>query len=380
MSKRQLVGSDDDELMYQIIASDSVSQKYVLQVMQHYIKSLCLDSKHVYQALPRLLSLWFEFTSIENDTLSEEEKGKSFSLFECVVVLAHDLSVKLEKSKEDANILMGKNFRSIPAQAFYTAFPQLISRIAHQNKDTTSVVTGILKRVLTKFPAQSLWPLAWLLHSKAADRKKAGEMIFKEAQKNLSNASNPTHFQMLRSAKSLFKFFHELARYNVKDQSTQTVNIKSWRGEVALCEFLPPIQAALAISSDTTEGGYARDPFPRQVPRMRCFSQRVTIMSSKAKPKKIKAYVVTADSRLSTKEIDSAKGALKNDIGEVHFLVKQEAKGDLRKDARVQDLNNVINRLVSAAGKSQGASAGKRLNLRTFVVTCLSEDTVSSER
>jgi hypothetical protein len=32
--------------------------------IEHHTKALSLDSKHVYQALPRLLSLWFDFTSI----------------------------------------------------------------------------------------------------------------------------------------------------------------------------------------------------------------------------------------------------------------------------------------------------------------------------
>lgn len=54
------------------------------------------------------------------------------------------------------------------------------------------------------------------------------------------------------------------------------------------------------------------------------------------------------------------------DIGEILFLVKQEEKGDLRKDARVQDLNNVINRLMQDDKQ-------RRLRLRTFAVTCLSE-------
>ena len=33
--------------------------------MKHYATSLSLDVKHVYQSLPRLLSLWFDFTSMK---------------------------------------------------------------------------------------------------------------------------------------------------------------------------------------------------------------------------------------------------------------------------------------------------------------------------
>jgi serine/threonine-protein kinase ATR len=97
-------------------------------------------------------------------------------------------------------------------------------------------------------------------------------------------------------------------------------------------------------------------------------------MSSKARPKKLKAFVVPAVHQISNQGPHSLPEP--GDIGEIHFLVKQEAKGDLRKDARVQDLNNVINRLMSSSTSSAGsARSRRRLRLRTFAVTCLSEDT-----
>lgn len=123
--------------------------------------------------------------------------------------------------------------------------------------------------------------------------------------------------------------------------------------------------------------GHSRDLFPRHVPRMRCFASQVQCMASKARPKKLKAFAVSGGSQRSRPESvpsrDSSSRSQPGDIGEIHFLVKQEAKGDLRKDARVQDLNNVINRLM-AAGTSNTRQR-RRLHLRTFAVTCLSEDT-----
>jgi serine/threonine-protein kinase ATR len=100
-------------------------------------------------------------------------------------------------------------------------------------------------------------------------------------------------------------------------------------------------------------------------------------MNSKAKPKRLTAFAVPGTWKLanSTKLHSSSLDA--SDIGEFHFLVKQEAKGDLRKDARVQDLNNVVNRLIDSCVNSVSslASHSRRLRLRTFAVTCLSEDT-----
>ena len=96
-------------------------------------------------------------------------------------------------------------------------------------------------------------------------------------------------------------------------------------------------------------------------------------MSSKAKPKKMKAFVIPASRapKGKTKTNDTAR-RLESDIGEIHFLVKNEEKGDLRKDARVQDLNTVINRLFVASKAIRNER--RRVFLRTFAVTCLAED------
>jgi len=273
---------------------------------------------------------------------------------------------------------MAKHFKNIPAQAFYTAMPQLVSRVVHDSKDTASVVQGILKRVLAKFPAQAMWPLAWLRQSKAPDRQKIGDKIFQEAVRVLASSPNQASHKILVSSKSLFKYFQDLAKFAVKD-GVSKVKLRSWRGEVDLVEFVPPIQAALSITLAPADSIRSRDLFPRQVPRMRTFADAISVMGSKARPKKLKAFVIPADSALRTRSYLGSEDGKRNediDIGDVHFLVKQEAKGDLRKDARVQDLNNVINRLIASSEESKGSSrSSRRLTLRTFAVTCLSEDT-----
>jgi serine/threonine-protein kinase ATR len=174
----------------------------------------------------------------------------------------------------------------------------------------------------------------------------------------------------------MFRFIH---RFSPKSDRSDSLSIKPWNGDVELSEFIPPVQAALSISS-INQGG-SKDFFPRTVPRMRAFSSKIGIMHSKAKPKKLKAYAVPGTYTRSKGTAEAPGGASATtvkpgDIGEIHFLVKQEAKGDLRKDARVQDLNNVINRLMASSSDSGSSSRRRRrLHLRTFAVTCLSEDT-----
>jgi serine/threonine-protein kinase ATR len=285
-------------------------------------------------------------------------------------------TAEMAEKQEEANTLMANHFKKISAPAFYTALPQLISRITHPDKDTAIVVKNILRRVLTKYPAQAMWPLAWLRHSRQRERRGIGDEIFREAELLLQKGPNLRLHSLLVASKSLFLYLQKLAEYDVKDRNVTDVSVKPWKGEVDLAEFIPPVQAALSASLSIGDSSRSRDLFPRHVPRMRALSSNVRVMSSKARPKKLKAYVVSSDSaaRSRAKKGDSLPV---EDIGEIHFLVKREAKGDLRKDARVQDLNNVINRLmVSSSSGSNGASDRTRhIRLRTFEVTCLSEDT-----
>ncbi len=190
---------------------------------------------------------------------------------------------------------------------------------------------------------------------------------------------------ILEDAPSLFSYLRDLAR----EQTNKRVLLcQPWVGKRAmLSDFLPPVQAALSVSlaqslSETEKivrrSGEGADVFPAYVPRMRAFHSTVQVMVSKAKPKKLTAFAV-AGGRVGEIGVvgEAGKGDAegRHDLGEMHFLLKREDTGDLRKDARVQDLNNVINRILKGGGKGGGANeGGRKLHLRTFSVTCLSED------
>lgn len=112
----------------------------------------------------------------------------------------------------EANDLLSTNLRTIPAHCFYTAMPQLISRIGHENKETAQVVRAILIRVLTKHPGQAMWSLAWLLHSADKERAYIGEEIFKGAQASLFKRKENKSQRLLAASKSLFRHLINIAK------------------------------------------------------------------------------------------------------------------------------------------------------------------------
>jgi serine/threonine-protein kinase ATR len=228
----------------------------------------------------------------------------------------------------------------------------------------------MLRRVLIKYPAQAMWPLGWIRQSRDPQRQQIGVDIFHQATEAL-NKRESLH-RLLVTSKTLLDYLYALAKKDVGDKVKDSMKVRQLSGEVNLSEFVPPIQAALSASLASGDSSRSRDVFPRHIPRMRAIDETVGVMASKARPKKIKVYVIAADSVAQLRKGNSDCF----DIGEIHFLLKQEAKGDLRKDARVQDLNNVVNRIMSSIDDNKGLkSKSRRLHLRTFCVTCLSEDT-----
>ena len=72
----------------------------------------------------------------------------------------------------------------IPEYLFYTALPQLISRVLHQNGETSKNVALIIRNVLAKYPRQSMWSCGWLRFSKSKEKKKAGDVSLLSFEKD----------------------------------------------------------------------------------------------------------------------------------------------------------------------------------------------------
>jgi len=349
-----------DSLFQSSVDSDD-RVEHLIQAIDHYGAALNLGVKHLFQSLPRLLTMWLEFTSLGN------KDAKSS---------CHDAC--LQENQDRLNTMMKSFASSIPAHMFYTALPQLVSSVLHPDAESRRNVSLILRTVLVNYPAHSLWSIGWLRQSKSEDKSKAGSDIFRGATKLLRKTENGKHYQNLLSGSGhLFNFLIQLAKYNPKatNAAPTTVRMNVPRFQPELKHYIPPVQAALSLSPGSLKAFSASsDVFPSFVPRMRAFNPQIRVMQSKARPKKIGAFAVPSAVALEGDSLPITDHSLPMDSGEMHFLVKLEAKGDLRKDARVQDLNNVVNRIFKDRKGSKSRRQRLRLQLRTFQVVCLAED------
>ena len=378
------------------LAIELGAQRNLLYAVHHYCQALALDLNHLYQALPRLLSLCFEFTSVDVALVNSVNEIQYSKGRKTVESQKADREKKFRNNQRQLKEVLANAYRQIPPQAFYSAMAQILSRASHGDFDMRQILVAILKRVLHKFPHQAMWHLAWLMQSKDRARIEFGEFVFNldgesrgrdEAEmrkflnggkgflKYLHNCKCFKHFNgIVVSLLKLCLVFVAVAKYGTNPSQREIV-VKPWLGEVPISSFVPPVQAALTLSP-SQYGNRSFSNFMRNIPRIREFSKTILVLSSKARPKKVRAFATLAELPPQQSSYTSSRSRSPRDIGEFHFLVKREDRGDLRKDARVQDLNMVINRLLLASSKKeQSVRSHRRLRMRTFAVTCLSEDT-----
>lgn len=57
---------------------------------------------------------------------------------------------------------------------WYTAFPQIVSRVGHTNLEVYALLAKLIQLVIIEYPKQALWLFASVVKSKANARKQRG--------------------------------------------------------------------------------------------------------------------------------------------------------------------------------------------------------------
>jgi hypothetical protein len=65
VEKESIKEPREDVARFNVFYKDRQCQQYVLLAIENYAECLNLDLKHIYEALPKLLSLWFDFVSAQ---------------------------------------------------------------------------------------------------------------------------------------------------------------------------------------------------------------------------------------------------------------------------------------------------------------------------
>lgn len=137
--------------------------------VRYFAKSIKFGSKYVYQTIPRLLTIWLD--------MGEDPKRNSpDGPFKKV----NELFSEAVKKTPVYKVRFGLRFQIvliITCNKWYTAFPQIVSRVGHPNKDVYNVLFSLISNVIKEYPKQALWLFTSVMHSTKRTREQRGRDI-----------------------------------------------------------------------------------------------------------------------------------------------------------------------------------------------------------
>ncbi|KAF1793983.1 Ribokinase-like [Phytophthora cactorum] len=310
---------------------DSVFHGHLISLMKNYVLALAHGTKFVFQSLPRLLTLWFDYGEWAN----KQKANKAMRQIE----IGLSQSTNEHKVLTDITQVVDEAIESLPAYEWLVCFPQVTSRICHPNPEVVDSVKRIMIQVLLAYPTQAMWSLLGLSRSLNSQRRNRAREI-------ISMHSSNSFSEGMKMAEELIS----LAAHD-PGNSKRKIHIRLSRIRTRI---LVPIQAALTTILPTS-GLAPRDEHHVAFSSnaqiyIKAFSDKADVMMTKEKPKRI--------------EILGTDGQL------YPFLCKREKNGDLRKDARMMEFNSMINRLLQKDREGRK----RKLRLRTYAVVCLNEE------
>ncbi len=310
----------------------------VYHVIAQYCRSLLAGSDNIHQSLPRLLSLWLDYGS--RVSLNESSKAGTSSSAASGDARAGRARTDMANTLKRINDLMAKFTDQAPAHYFLLVFPQLTSRICHPHKKVWDLLKAILFKTFVGFPHQAFWHMVALSKSSFATRSKRCKEIFAQVESHSGELK-----KFIADGISLADKLHQLAEEKISHGTQDLTEVMpgllkllSTKGfsqimiptTKNMTVTLSTAAAAKNVASSRTAGSY----FCR-------VETTITVMRSLVQPKKV-TFLGTDGHRYS-------------------FLCKP--KDDLRRDCRLVDFNNLLNKLFVRDPECRR----RGLKIRTYV-------------
>ncbi|XP_047662216.1 serine/threonine-protein kinase ATR isoform X3 [Tachysurus fulvidraco] len=155
-----------DKLMPMVTDNKMEKQGNVIRyIVTYFGKALQFGNQYIYQAMPRMLTLWLDFGA----KVYEVEK----------VGRPDRAQMKADLSK--INSVISEHTLHLSPYQFLTAFSQLISRICHSNDEVFAVLMDIIAKVFLAYPQQAMWMMTAVSKSSYPTRMNRCKEILKKA-------------------------------------------------------------------------------------------------------------------------------------------------------------------------------------------------------
>ncbi|KAJ5659099.1 hypothetical protein N7507_005550 [Penicillium longicatenatum] len=319
-------------------------------VIDNYLRSLTYGSKYVFQTLPKLLTLWLEHASIVGQPI-DPKRGDNEEF-------QRHTKAQRQKSLDEMHAQLKKYISSrLQPALLFTILPQVVARICHPNNTVYDLLTRIVTKAVHYFPQQGLWTVLAVVKSSNKDRASKGynclQKITEFTTKHKVDISSPDIRRMINSGQKFSEALLQLCLAPVEDRATKVSLGRSlgFPHKVAPCRLVVPFQAMLIPSLPAShDAEYLKGfrAFPRDPTTIEAVLDEATILNSLQKPRKI--------------SIRGSDGKIYNALC--------KPKDDLRKDQRLMEFNNMINRFL----KRDVEASKRRMYIKTYAVTPLNEE------
>ncbi|CAG0890403.1 unnamed protein product [Cyprideis torosa] len=300
--------------------------------VEDYFRALRHGNSFVYQALPKLLTLFLDFGSkihAEENTATESDK-KALT--------------RLTKSVQTGCEIL-------PHYKVFTAFPQLVSRICHSQPEVFSCLKDIISRLLAAMPERTIWSIIAVQQSSYPIRKLRCEQITRAATK-LSPGFQKFLTDVLEFANALIGLANKPlpnSRKTTLSLSRDYPTLLNLLKDPTFTRILIPFQRQMSLTlprCNPREKDF--DPFDNVKVYISGFEDTVNTMHSLVRPKKL---------------------TLRGSDGKQYSLLAKP-KDDLRKDCRLMEFNSLVNRCLAR----DPAARRRGLHINTYSVVPLNEE------
>ncbi|KAJ5763195.1 hypothetical protein N7533_001876 [Penicillium manginii] len=318
-------------------------------VIDNYLRSLTYGSKYVFQTLPKLLTLWLEHASIVDQPI-DPKRGDNEEF-------QRHTKAQRQKSLDEMHAQLRKYISSrLQPALLFTILPQVVARICHPNSTVHDLLTRIVVKAVHCFPQQGLWTVLAVVKSSNKDRASRGYTCLKKITEYTSKHKTESAPDIHRMISQGQKFSEELLQLCLAHVEERVFKVNLARNlgfnhKAAPCRLVVPFQAMLIPSLPSShDSEYLKGfrPFPRDPTTIDAVLDEAQILHSAQQPRKI--------------SIRGSDGKIYNALC--------KPKDDLRKDQRLMEFNNMINRFL----KRDVESSKRRMYIKTYAVTPLNEE------
>ncbi|XP_060075850.1 serine/threonine-protein kinase ATR-like, partial [Ylistrum balloti] len=317
----------------------SRQREFIHHVVKSFGQSLQYGNQYIYQSLPRLLSLWLDFgTSVAEMEKRDVSRNQQ---------LAHKLQI-MRTTLAKLNKLVSALGQQLASYQLFTAFSQLISRICHTQPDVFQQLREIIACLFAKFPQQGMWMLMAVSKSSYKVRVSRCKDIFARAEQ-----INPGLQKFVKDSTKLTDRLLELCNKEYTGSNNMSVSqhfkpLKRLLDDSNFSSIILPLQSNMTVMLPSTPGSHAtHDPFPAKEVYISGINDVVEILPSLQRPKKIS--LIGSDGKF--------------------YTMMCKPKDDLRKDGRLMEFNDIVNKFL----RKDPESRRRQLHIRTYAVVSLSD-------